>query len=89
MPDAARTIARPFVPGYPADADGAAPPSRAVVIANRVLALGDDELARDLFDVSRLLDTHRDVAETPCCAALTRWRRCSACPKRSTNAAAC
>ena len=65
MPDAARTIARPFVPSYPADADGVAAPSRAVVIANRILALDDDELARDLFDVSRLLDTrHRDVADT-------------------------
>ena len=63
MPDAARTIARPFVPSYP---DGPDDPvrSRAVVIAARILALGDDELTDDLSGVSRLLDArHRDVGD--------------------------
>ena len=62
-PDASRTIARPFVPSYPEGLHDAAR-SRAVVIATRVLELGETELDEDLVDVSRLLDArHRDVAD--------------------------
>lgn len=63
MPDASRTIARPFVPSYPEGPNGHTR-SRALVIADRVLALSDDDLTADLFDVSRLLDTrHRDAGD--------------------------
>lgn len=61
MPDPSRTIARPFMPGYPLGFDDAERP-RSAVIAGRVLTLSDDEIRAELAEVSRLLaGRHRDI----------------------------
>jgi predicted GH43/DUF377 family glycosyl hydrolase len=61
MPDASRTIARPFLPGYPQGFDDTQR-SRAAVIVERILALEDEAVEAELADVSRLLGArHRDV----------------------------
>jgi len=61
MPDPSRTIARPFVPGYP-DGYAADHRSRAAVIADRLLALDDEALDAELADISQSLDErHHEV----------------------------
>lgn len=61
MPDASRTIARPFVPGYPAEFDEGAR-SRPAAIVDRILALDDARIDAELAEVSQLLDgRHRNT----------------------------
>jgi predicted GH43/DUF377 family glycosyl hydrolase len=61
LPDASRTIARPFVPGYPAGFDKGAR-SRPAAIVDRILALDDAQIETELAEVSQLLDgRHRDT----------------------------
>lgn len=62
MPDPSRTIARPFVPGYP-EGYGPADRSRAEVIVARILALGEGELDAELADISHSLDERHNEVE--------------------------
>lgn len=58
-PDPERVVARPFLPGEPAFAGG---PSRVELIANRVLALDDDETERLLAETrSDFAGRHSDL----------------------------
>lgn len=59
-PDPSRVVARPFLPGEPAFANG---PSRVELIAGRVLHLSDAEVADTLEEVrQRFAGRHRDLA---------------------------
>lgn len=61
LPDASRTIARPFVPGYP-DGFDKGPRSRPTAIVDRILALDDAQIEAELAEVSQLLDgRHRNT----------------------------
>ncbi len=59
-PDPSRTVVRPFEPGYPNGYDRGATRTREVI--DQILALDDEELARQLEGVTASLDeNHRDV----------------------------
>jgi predicted GH43/DUF377 family glycosyl hydrolase len=59
-PDPSRTVVRPFEPGYPRGFDTGR--TRTQEILEAILALDDDELARQLKGVTESLDeNHRDV----------------------------
>jgi predicted GH43/DUF377 family glycosyl hydrolase len=62
MPDPSRTIARPFVPGYP-QGYGPADRTRAEVIVSRILALADSELDAELADIALSLDERHNEVE--------------------------
>lgn len=60
-PDATRTVIRPFAPAYPSDCQ-VERHSRVHAIAERVVRLSDDEMARELDGVKTSLDErHREV----------------------------
>jgi len=61
-PDPTRVVAKPFVPGESAFAGG---PSRAELIADRVMKLTDDEVTKLLDEtVERFAGRHRDLVRT-------------------------
>jgi predicted GH43/DUF377 family glycosyl hydrolase len=60
-PDPARTIARPFLPGWPGD-HPAGGPARSEVIINRILTLDDAGIDEQLEAIKQSLDErHRDI----------------------------